>query len=105
VLTRRLGTKTLAVGRPRVRKEELAAATAFSSGHRAAHRAPEPAVARFGRKSKKKTPKKIQGKKEEEFYAEGREENAPEENGISNRQLYTTFIPPLTMKRSLQIII
>jgi len=28
--------------------------------------------------------------------AEALEENAEEENGISNRQFYPTFIPPLT---------
>jgi hypothetical protein len=58
VLTLRLGTITLAICRPRVRNEKLAAATAFSSDHRAAHRVPKPAAARFGRKSKKKTQKK-----------------------------------------------
>ena len=96
VLALRLGTITLASCGSRVRNEKPAAAAAFSSGHRAAHRAPKPAAARFGRKSKKKTPKKNQLKKEEELCAEGREENAPEENGFSNRQLYTTFISPLT---------
>jgi hypothetical protein len=30
------------------------------------------------------------------FRAKLREENPPEENGFSNRQLHTTFIPPLT---------
>jgi hypothetical protein len=27
------------------------------------------------------------------------EENAPEENGISNRLFSSTFIPPLTLRR------
>ena len=31
------------------------------------------------------------------FQPEVAEENAPEENGISNRLFSTTFIPPLTM--------
>ena len=35
-------------------------------------------------------------KKEEELYNEEREENPAEEEGVSNRQLSSTFIPPLT---------
>jgi hypothetical protein len=32
------------------------------------------------------------------------EENPPPEEGISNRQLSTTFIPPLTAKLTLRLI-
>lgn len=31
------------------------------------------------------------------FQCEGVEENAPEENGFSNRRFSSTFIPPLTV--------
>ena len=34
--------------------------------------------------------------RKQNFQREVVEENAPEENGISNRLFYTTFIPPLT---------
>src|SRR3989442_3014563 len=36
------------------------------------------------------------GRRKKSFQSEGSEENAAEEDGISNRHLSTTFIPPLT---------
>ena len=37
------------------------------------------------------------GRRKKSFQSEGSEENAAEEDGISNRHLSTTFIPPLTV--------
>jgi hypothetical protein len=42
-------------------------------------------------------------KKEEELYGKTREEDAPEENGFSNRPFPPTFIPPLTPPRMTSI--
>src|SRR3989442_15224877 len=39
------------------------------------------------------------GRRKKSFQSEGSEENAAEEDGISNRHLSTTFIPPLTRPR------
>ena len=36
-------------------------------------------------------------RRKKRFQCEGIEENAPEENGISNRLFSPTFIPPLTV--------
>src|SRR5437667_10103563 len=36
------------------------------------------------------------GRRKKSFQSEGSQENAAEEDGISNRHLSTTFIPPLT---------
>lgn len=48
----------------------------------------------------KNHPDQKQEEKKEEELARGKsEENQPEENGFSNRQNPTTFIPPLTNER------
>ena len=79
-----------------VRREEKTAARALAAAGREIHRAPSRKKMRRAGQSKNLQP---QGRTREE----GRknlglkaEENPKEENGISNRQDYPTFISPLT---------
>ena len=92
----RLGTVVLAIGRACIGKKQLTATTTFASGWRAAHRAPELAATQSGRKSKRRATEHEVGRRKKTLRVKVPEENPPEENGISNRQLYTTFIPPPT---------
>jgi hypothetical protein len=63
---------------------------------RAAHREPDLKATLPERKRKRRTRRRRNWKKEEKLYGEGLEENATEEEGISNRQVSSTIIPPLT---------
>jgi len=92
----RLRTVALTIDGPGIGGEELVATAAFASDRRELHRPRHFADARPGRKRKRTTEPIPDRKKEEELYVEEREENPAEENGISNRLLSPTFIPPLT---------
>ena len=94
----RLRTVALAIFGPRIGKEELAATAAFTSGRRTTHGALHFGGARPGRKRKRRSGSTPNRKKEEELCEEEREENPAQENGISNRLLSPTFIPPLRGK-------
>ena len=79
-----------------VRREEKIAAPALAAAVREIHRAPSRKKTRRSGQSKKLLPPgrtKEEGRKNLGLKAE---ENPQEENGISNRQNYPTFIPPLT---------
>jgi hypothetical protein len=95
----RLRTVALAIFGPRIGKEELAATAAFTSGRRTTHGALHFGGARPGRKRKRRSGSTPNRKKEEELCEEEREENPAQENGISNRLLSPTFIPPLRASR------
>jgi hypothetical protein len=96
LLTTRLGTISLPVGCPRIGKKKLGATKAFTPGLRAAHEEPTLRGTQRRRKRKRTQPRRSSPKKEEEIQSELVEENAPEENGFSNRLLQPSFIPPLT---------
>ena len=94
-----LGTVVLAIRGACIRKKEVTATTTLASGWRAAHRAPEFAAVGSGRKSKNQKedrPEHGMGRRKKSFRVKLREENPPQENGISNRRFFSTFIPPLT---------
>ena len=93
----RLRTVALTIDGSGIGTEELAATATFASDRRATHRARHFGDAGPGRKRKRTTQRTPDRKKEEELYAEEREENPAEENGISNRLLSPTFILPLTL--------
>jgi hypothetical protein len=79
-----------------IRGKENIAATALASSGRGTHRAPSRKKIPAPVQSKTAQTKSQEGKKEEELARGKSEENHPEENGISNRQDPSTFIPPLT---------
>ena len=93
-----LATVVLAICGPRIRNEKLRATVAFASGLRLAHRELHLGDAPQGRKRKRRPERTRKRKKQEELYSEVREENPTEEEGISNRHLSSTFIPPLTAR-------
>jgi hypothetical protein len=95
-MTSRPGTIALAIFRLRFWSEELATTAAFAAGLGTTHRALHFEGARLGRKPKATSGEAPDRKKEAELYLEEREEHPTQESGSSNRQLSTTFIPPLT---------
>ncbi len=79
-----------------IRREEKTAAPALAAAGREIHRAPSRKKTRRAGQSKNLSPPRRteeEGRKNLRLKAE---ENHREENGISNRQNYHTFIPPLT---------
>ena len=80
-----------------LRREEKTAAPALAAAGREIHRAPSRKKTRRAGQSKNLQPPRRteeEGRKNLRLKAE---ENPQEENGISNRQDYPTFIPPLTL--------
>ena len=80
-----------------LRREEETAAPALAAAGREIHRAPRRKKTRRAGQSKNLQPPRRteeEGRKNLRLKAE---ENPQEENGISNRQDYPTFIPPLTV--------
>jgi hypothetical protein len=84
------------ISRSRVRNKKGQATAAFTSVLQTAHREPNLERTLRGRKPKRSPGRSSRQKKEEELWSKVLEENAPEENGPSNRQLSPAFIPPLT---------
>ena len=83
-----------------VRREEKTAARALAAAGREIHRAPSRKKMRRAGQSKKLQPPRRtreEGRKNLRLKAE---ENPQEENEISNRQDYPTFIPPLTLRHT-----
>jgi hypothetical protein len=94
--TIRRQTIKLARGIMPVLGKEKIAATALASSGNGTHRVPSRKKIPAPPQSKITRTGSQEEKKEEELAREKSEENHSEENGISNRQKTTTFIPPLT---------
>jgi len=86
----------LALGVAVIREEELAAAVALTSLRSQTHCESKPPRSQSELKLNPKREESPAKKKEEGIWREAAEENPGEENGISNRRIYTIFIPPLT---------
>jgi len=93
-------TIPLTVESPRIRKKKPAAMTAFTPGLRAAHGEPNLRRIQESRKRKRRRRQSEVRRRKKNFQCEVVEENALEENGISNRLFSSTFIPPLTLGQS-----
>ena len=89
-------TVKLAPGITRIRREENLAAPALAAVVRETHLAPTRKKTHRYDQSQNPWPGRRNRKKEEELSGEELEENAAEENGISNRHNHPTFISPLT---------
>jgi len=89
-------TVPLTVCRSWIRNEELVATTALASGFETGHGAYHLAQLRSERKRKTKWQENDNGRRKKSFQREEPEEKPTEENGFSNRHVFTTFIPPLT---------
>jgi len=74
------------------RNKELAAAVTFASARSTGHGAPNVWRSEPGGNQKQERQRKTDSKKEEETQGQVAEENAWKENGISNREVPTTFI-------------
>ena len=79
-----------------VRREEKTAARALAAAGREIHRAPSRKKMRRAGQSKNLQPQGRTREEERKNLGLKAEENPKEENGISNRQDYPTFISPLT---------
>jgi hypothetical protein len=77
-------------------EEKLAATAALTSLRSRTHRESKPSRPRSELKPNATGQEGPGAKKEEGIGREVAEENPGEEEGISNRRIYTTFIPPLT---------
>jgi hypothetical protein len=77
-------------------EEKLAATAALASLGPQAHRELKPPRSQKELKQNKSREEGPRTKKEEAIWREAVEENPGEEDGISNRRIYTIFIPPLT---------
>ena len=97
LLAFRSRTIPLPVDSPGIRKKKPAAMTAFTPGLRAAHGEPNLRRIQESRKRKRRRRQSEVRRRKKNFQTEVVEENARQENGISNRLFSSTFIPPLTL--------
>ena len=94
--TFRSQTEKLTAGVMNVWSKTSFAAAALALVVLGTHRLPSGKKTRPSNQSKNRPGRREKTKKEEKFYSEAWKKTTPKKTEFSNRQLFSTFIPPLT---------